>query len=121
MGSEHNSKTVLFLNSVLRNSEILLVQALKYLRLGKWMYMRVHFAGDKVLGWRTPNFPSKLSSEQDNLICHERFFQKRPDFVGIGPDPKFAPFLRTFLPRRNLDINGGSRYIYIYYIGIYRE
>ena len=49
--------------------------------------MVVYPTGDNVLGWRTPNFHNKFSSEQDKLICHD-FLQKRSDFVGMGPYPK---------------------------------
>ena len=46
-----------------------------------------------ILGWRTSSFPNKSSSEQDNLICHARFFRDLLIcFGGMGPYPKFDLF-----------------------------
>jgi len=61
-------KTVFFLNLVLRISEILLVQAPKHLRLCKWLFILL-----VIRCW--DGGPLIYLSEQDNPICHERFFK----------------------------------------------
>lgn len=49
------------------------------------------------------------------MIILERFFRNRPDFDDMDTYPKFVPFLRTFLARKNLGITWGTWYIYIYH------
>lgn len=103
-------KTVLFFNSVLRSSEMLLVHAPKHLRLRKWLFI--------LLVIRCWDGGHLINSQvnKTNWFAINVFFRNILILLAWALYPKFAPFLRTFLSCRNLGINGRTRFIYNIYI-----